>query len=155
RERHLRLDRNPVLPAAQEDLPRRLVGPTGKRSRRAAPASGGRVVTLQPGFPIQVYPTFHLQLDLRERVLLGDRDGHAWQPPDDDELRCLLPDAATPATPARLLESVCLFQLPRHLRAAWWDLLDRAAGVSLSRLDGFDRFAAEIARFLEFKDMPP
>src|SRR5262249_22103456 len=92
-----------------------------------------------------------------------------WRPPTPDELALLV--AKTPTSlpgvlpllgeegepaPAALcdpVDTICLFQIPAHLRGAWWDLLDTAAG-SGGRIEGFDRFAAQVAEFLTFKRLP-
>src|SRR5262249_29663086 len=57
---------------------------------------------------------------------------------------------ATPPTHAHTSEAVCLFQIPEHLRNAWWDLFD-AAAESGGPVKGFDEFAAKVTEFLTFK----
>jgi hypothetical protein len=119
---------------------------------------------LQPGYPIVVFPTFQMHLDLAERVLLGDLDGEAWRRADNRELGPLA--GTTPATAASLAGAVCLFQLPQHLRSAWWNVLEKSVGQAFQpdlsgpecrvRLESltYERFVADVCRFLEFKEMP-
>jgi len=115
-------------------------------------------VILQPGIPLAVFPTFHMPIDWRDRLLLSAGVDHApdalvprppWRSPDERELRCLCPDGA-----ASLRDAICLFQLPRHLHLAWGTILDRAVEAGSAKLDGFDAFVADVSRFLAFKEMP-
>jgi hypothetical protein len=79
------------------------------------------------GVRVAVAPNFHLPGAAAERVL----------------------DAgAAPADPTGGL--VLLFAVPGHLRASFWDMMDRAEAGQ-----GFDGFAAEVGRFLAFKQLPP
>jgi hypothetical protein len=119
-------------------------------------------VILQPGIPLTVFPTFHMPIDLRDRLLLSagvDRHGDAfvprppWRRPDEREMRCLCADVASSSIDA-LRDAVCLFHLPRHLRLAWGTILDRALETGLAKLTGFDAFVADVSRFLAFKEMP-
>src|SRR6516165_7737357 len=59
-----------------------------------------------------------------------------------------------PAPGQSLPDCLSLFQVPRHLLAAWGRLLERAERTGAARLDGFDGFVADIAAFLAFKDLP-
>src|SRR5262249_55746639 len=54
-------------------------------------------------------------------------------------------------------EAGCLFQIPGHVRAAWWDLLDRSAEAGGAGLPGFEGFTRQVAEFLRFKqlEVPP
>jgi len=49
---------------------------------------------------------------------------------------------------------LCLFQLPQHLLAAWWRSVEQALQRAPTRLEGFETFVAEVARFLAFKELP-
>jgi hypothetical protein len=107
-------------------------------------------VTLQPGCRLIVAPSFHIPVNWSERVRLGS--GTDWRVPDDAELGLLVGDPAL-LTARDLPECLCLFRLPRHLHEAWWRLVEQTT-QDQSRLEGFDAFAVEVARFLAFKDLP-
>jgi len=96
-------------------------------------------------------------------VLLGtgvEREGDgffprlAWRPPDEQEQAVLLPDPSLPFARQGLRDCLCLFQLPRHLRSTGWQMLEQAHETEEKRQAGFAAFAAEVARFLAFKDLP-
>jgi hypothetical protein len=78
-----------------------------------------------------------------------------WRPLTADELAPLIstPDHA----PEQDAEAGCLFQIPDHLRAAWWDLLDRSVEAKDAALPGFEDFTRQVATFLRFKhlEVPP
>jgi hypothetical protein len=135
-------------------------------------------MNLLPGWRLAVAPRFQLDADWPARLAVGtgveERDGAhfprgPWRPPTPAELALLL--AHPPAPPPGVLPllggegvpgpeggcdpdgAVCLFRIPEHLRAAWWDLLDAAAGEGV-RIEGFDRFVGRVAEFLAFKRLP-
>jgi hypothetical protein len=117
-------------------------------------------MTLRPGCRVIVAPSFHLPIDWDGRILLGagtEREGDGflprpdWRPPDDRERDLLVPD---PLLPQDLSRCLCLFQVPRHLQAAWGRLLEQAEQTGVAHLDGFDTFVADIAAFLAFKGLP-
>jgi hypothetical protein len=119
-------------------------------------------MNLQPGCRFAVAPHFHLSVDWSRRLLIGtgveEIDGGffprgPWRPPTDDELTHLvrIADATSPAESDGVIE---LFRLPEHLRAEWWQLLERAAGATGGRLPGYGAFVAQVVEFLAFKDLP-
>jgi hypothetical protein len=121
-------------------------------------------MTLQPGCRFVVAPHFHLPAEWPRRLLVGagvEEVGGcffplpSWRPPTNDELALLVRTADGPL-PAEELEScVCLFQLPEHLGAEWWRLLEQAADVlGHGRLPGFDTFVSHVSEFLAFKGIP-
>jgi hypothetical protein len=99
-------------------------------------------------------------VDWSRRILLGSRARgaeddlacSAWRAADDSEVGVLVDP--TPTTPPALDDSLCLFRLPRHLLDTWWRLLEQAGETGSHRLEGFDAFAVEVARFLAFKEIP-
>jgi hypothetical protein len=102
-------------------------------------------------------------VDWSRRVLLGtsaQRAGDdpiacsAWRTPDGGELDLLVVAADLSMAPPGLDDSLCLFRLPRHLLDSWWRLLERAGETVSNRLEGFEAFAVEVARFLAFKEVP-
>src|SRR6516225_2699080 len=121
-------------------------------------------MNLLPGCWFVVAPHFHLQADWSRRLLVGpgmeEVDGgfHArpsWRAPTDGELSLLVRAPDEPAPPEDLQASVCLFQLPGHLRSEWWKMLEQAAGVlGDSHLPGIDSFVGQVVAFLAFKDLP-
>jgi hypothetical protein len=120
-------------------------------------------MTLRPGFRLVVAPHFHLAADWPGRLSLGARVEQTprgpvarppWRAAGADELAVLLPDPTRATARAELPGCLCLFVLPAHLRAAFWDLLAGASGPGAVPAEGFDAFVAEAARFLAFKELP-
>jgi hypothetical protein len=119
-------------------------------------------MSLTPGHPLVVAPSFHLSVDWPSRLLVGggieQEQGRfaprpPWRAPTAAELAALVADR-TPATRAELDGCLCLFALPQHLQTAWWDLLDRARLAGTTHLEGFDIFVREVASLLAFKELP-
>jgi hypothetical protein len=105
---------------------------------------------------------FHLAADWASRLSVGagvsETDGRffprgPWRPLSADELSQLTADCEFGPD----AEAGCLFQIPEHLRAAWWELLDRSVETGATALSGFDGFTQQIAAFLRFKglEVPP
>jgi hypothetical protein len=119
---------------------------------------------LQAGCQFVVAPHFHLPADWPRRLLVGagveEADGcffpqHSWRPLTPDELPLLVRASDGPTPPEELEGCVCLFQLPRHLRSEWWNLLEQAAEVlGDGRLPGFEAFVNQVGEFLAFKNLP-
>jgi hypothetical protein len=119
---------------------------------------------LRPGCRFILAPHFHLTGDVQQRLLLGpgvqERDGRflpiaAWRPPTADELAMLLPMGGAPEALPALDTAIALFQLPAHICAAWWQLLEESAQtLAEGRIDGFERFASQVGEFLAFKGLP-
>jgi hypothetical protein len=78
-----------------------------------------------------------------------------WRPLTADEIGLLI--SGPESGPEKDAETGCLFQLPGHLRAAWWELLDRSFEAPGAALPGFEGFTRQVAEFLRFKHMevPP
>jgi hypothetical protein len=78
-----------------------------------------------------------------------------WRPLTAGELALLI--AGPEDGPEKDAEAGCLFQIPGHLRAAWWDLLDRSVEAGDTALPGFEDFTGQVAELLRFKQMevPP
>jgi hypothetical protein len=102
---------------------------------------------MSPRFAIA--PLFHMPTDWPRRLRVGegaDARG-SWRPPTDDELTLLV-------QPAEREASVCLFQLPGHLRAGWWGLLEESTGsIEQGQLPGLGTFVSRVAEFLAFKSL--
>ena len=65
-----------------------------------------------------------------------------WRPLTADEMPLLISGPGHgPGTDA---EAGCLFQIPGHLRAAWWDLLDRSVEAGDAALPGFEDFTRQV-----------
>ena len=127
-----------------------------------------------PGCRFAVAPKFHLSADWAARLTIGagveESAGRffprgPWRAPTPDELVLLvareptaapsgaLPLLGDPAPPARAVapdDHICLFQIPEHLREAWWNLVGESAD-SGGPVKAFDTFAARAAEFLAFK----
>lgn len=126
-------------------------------------------MTLLPGCRLVVAPRFHLAADWPARLSVGsgvdDVGGKffprgPWRAPTPGELAALvhspdvpgvLPMVGDAVDPGGVPDdAVWLFQIPEHLRLAWWELLDAAAETG-GPLDGFDAYAAKVGDFLAFK----
>jgi hypothetical protein len=103
---------------------------------------------------------FHLAPDWAARLAVGtgvcEADGRffprgPWRPLTTDEMALLVsgPEHALETD----AEAGCLFQIPGHLRAAWWELLDRSVEAKDAALPGFEDFTGRVAAFLRFKHM--
>jgi hypothetical protein len=116
---------------------------------------------LQPGCLLLVAPRFHLAVDWADRLLLGrvepedDRffPGPSWRPATPDELDLLVARPDTPLTEAQA-RGLCLLALPRHLLAGFWSMLEADQESAEPHLAGFDHFAGEVGKFLDFKGAP-
>ena len=113
---------------------------------------------------LTVASRFHLDPTWAARLAVGagvsEADGRffprgPWRPLTTDEMTRLV--EADESGPEKDTGAGCLFQIPAHLRAAWWDLLDKAAATGGGTLPGFDDFTGQVAAFLRFKQMevPP
>jgi hypothetical protein len=109
---------------------------------------------------VTVAPRFHLAPDWAARLAVGTgvrEDGGRffprgpWRPLTADELSLLI--SGPESGPEKDTEAGCLFQIPGHLRAAWWDLLDRSVESGDAALPGFEEFTRQVAEFLRFKHM--
>jgi hypothetical protein len=119
-------------------------------------------MTLLPGCRFAVAPLFHLPADWPRRLSIGTGVGEAdgcffplpsWRPPTPDELSPLVA-RAEPQRSEDLEDCVSLFQLPGHLRAEWWQLLEQAEGaLGEGRLPGFEAFVNRVGEFLAFKGL--
>jgi hypothetical protein len=121
-------------------------------------------MTPPPRCRLAVAPRFHLAPDWAARLSVGagvrEEGGRffphgPWRPMTADELNLFI--SAPEHGPEGSPEAGWLFQIPGHLRAAWWDLLDRSVGAGAVALPGFEDFAGQVAEFLRFKqmDVPP
>jgi hypothetical protein len=94
--------------------------------------------------PVAVAPNFHLDSPA-DRLLVVD--GSGWRALTDAEHAAHLALQATPIEPN---SRVLLFTIPARLRTACWAVLEQKEGDT-----GFDGVAAEIGKFLRFKQLPP
>src|SRR5262245_65328345 len=100
-------------------------------------------MTPPPCCRLTVAPRFHLAPDWAARLAVGagvrEADGRffprgPWRPLTGDEMTRLVSGPGPgPDTDA---EAGWLFQIPGHLRAAWWDLLDRSVAAGGAGLPG-------------------
>src|SRR5262249_14374207 len=121
-------------------------------------------MTLPPRCRLAVAPRFHLAADWAGRLTAGagvsEADGRffprgPWRPLTAGAINRLT--SHPESGPEKDAEVGCLFEIPGHLRAAWWDLLDRSAEAPDAGLPGFEGFTGQVAEFLRFKQMelPP
>src|SRR5579885_1321765 len=100
------------------------------------------------GFRFCNAPRFLPALAWPERLRLPGGAEGAWRPPTDAELALLV--APGEAGDDAWGHNVCVFAVPEHLRALWWDLVAAAA-------DGppdVAPLARAFADFAQFKKMP-
>jgi hypothetical protein len=118
---------------------------------------------LQPGCRVVIAPHFQMATDWSRRLLIGSGVEEvngcffprpSWRPPTSDELALLLDAPEGSTSPEELATSVCLFQLPEHLRSQWWTLLEKGAGaLGDGSLPGFETFVKNVVEFLDFKEL--
>jgi hypothetical protein len=77
-----------------------------------------------------------------DRLLVAE--GSGWRAPREDELAALVAEAP------RTEGAVCLFAIPQHLRAKFWDMLGEEAAEGTGDFIGF---AEEVRQFLVFKEL--
>jgi hypothetical protein len=120
-------------------------------------------MTVLPEVRFLIAPNFHLDIDWRTRLLLGARVERTaqgpvvhppWRPADAEQLAMLVLDPTQGTAPEELAACLCLFVVPVHLRLAFWNLAAQAQEQGTIPPDGFSAFAAEVARFLAFKELP-
>jgi hypothetical protein len=120
-------------------------------------------MTPPPGIHFAVAPYFHIDIDWPGRLSLaagveltgeGPVTRPPWRPAGADELAALVLDPTQPGAREELPRCVCLFAVPAHLRAAFWDVVARGEEQGQIPADDFSAFADEVARFLAFKQMP-
>jgi hypothetical protein len=77
-----------------------------------------------------------------------------WLSPTPDQWSLLLPSTAASPTQEEAEASICLFQLPVHLRAQWWKVLEcSTASLGSGALPGMGTFVGQVVDFLNFKNM--
>jgi hypothetical protein len=120
-------------------------------------------MTLPPGVRFAVAPNFHLDIDWPGRLSVGasvERTAGGpvpcppWRPASAEEVTALVPDPTRPGAREELPGCLCLFVVPAHLRSAFWDLLVQAQEEGAISPTGFNAFAADVASFLAFKQLP-
>jgi hypothetical protein len=120
-------------------------------------------MTLLPGVRFAVAPNFHLDIDWPGRLSVGasvERTAGGpvacppWRPASAEELAALVLDPTQPGARDELPNCLCLFVVPAHLRSAFWDLLAQAQEDGAISPFGFNAFAADVASFLAFKQLP-
>ena len=103
---------------------------------------------------LAIAPNFHLRLTWTARLLIvdGTRIGEPclpWREPTAAELALLVLDEAGPRDALR--DCLCLFQIPAHLRSAFWAILEQFGELPPDRAE---RFFLEVGEFLDFKNLP-
>ncbi len=111
-------------------------------------------MNLRVGRRLAIAPNFHLRLTWAERLRIGDGTPNGepclpWREPTDAELALLVLDDAGPRDALR--DCLCLFQIPAHLRSAFWQILEQFGELPPDRAE---RFFLEVGEFLDFKNLP-
>jgi hypothetical protein len=94
---------------------------------------------------VAVAPNFHLPEAPAGRILVAE--GADGRPRSEGEWSVLVPQTSPRDS---LGCSILLFALPEHLRTSFWEMLQQEGAA-----EGFDSVAAEVGRFLAFKQLPP
>jgi hypothetical protein len=111
---------------------------------------------------LSVAPRFHLAADWAGRLAAAAGVSEAggrffprgpWRPLTPDEITRLT--SGPGPSPGEDPGAGCLFRLPDHLSAAWWELLDRSAAAGGASLPGFEGFTDRVTEFLKFKHLGP
>jgi hypothetical protein len=103
----------------------------------------------EPGYRFSVAPRFANSSAWRERLQVGREK--TWSTASESECALLVVNEATDETWRR---DICLFSIPEHLRAKWWDLAASQIETLPARLDGMEPFAQAVAEFAQFKRLP-
>jgi hypothetical protein len=120
-------------------------------------------MTLSGVIRFAVAPHFHLDIDWSARLSLGASvqptapglvEQPFWRSASAGELAEFVFDPTRSGARKELSHCACLFVVPMHIRAAFWDLLARGQEEGGIPTDGFNTFAGEVARFLAFKELP-
>ncbi len=90
---------------------------------------------------VAIAPNFYLDADWAQRLRVPK--GAGWRAPTEAEQAAMVGAESLP-------ERVSLFVLPAHLRSAFWSMLQQQAEAEGG---DFVAFAAEVARFLAFKQL--
>jgi len=115
---------------------------------------------LETGYRFCMAPRFANGLAWNERLQVDDGMTRAepglppersWHPASESE-RSVLVASETSADAWR--KDVCLFAIPEHLRAKWWQMAARQVEKLPAGLDGMEPFARAIADFAQFKGVP-
>jgi hypothetical protein len=122
---------------------------------------------LVAGYRFRMAPRFATGLSWNERLQLnggvirsgdGFRAEPAWRPANDSERALLLADDQPAGSEKAAADpwqtDVCLWTIPEHLRAKWWDLAARQVETLPSGLEGMAGFARAVADFAQFKGVP-
>jgi len=115
---------------------------------------------LEPGYRFCLAPRFTSGLSWSQRLQINSgearsgplgTDNLAWHPASESQLNALV-TSETPHDAWR--RDICLFAIPEHLRAKWWEMAARQIETLPSGLDGMEPFARAVAEFAQFKHVP-
>jgi hypothetical protein len=115
---------------------------------------------LEPGYRFSLAPRFTSGLAWSQRLQIegGEARGEplnsadlAWHPASESQLDALV-TSKSPEDAWR--RDICLFAIPEHLRAKWWEMAARQIETLPTRLDGMEPFARAVAEFAQFKRVP-
>jgi hypothetical protein len=96
-----------------------------------------------------VAPRFANPLPWQERLHVGG--GTSWHPASEVECAQLVTNDATDES---WRQDICLFSIPEHLRAKWWDLAAKQLETQPARPDSMEPFAKSVVEFAQFKRVP-
>jgi len=115
---------------------------------------------LETGIRFSQAPRFANGLARNERLQIGRRPTRdesmaspplEWRPASDAERSALVANETSDEVWKR---DVCLFAIPEHLRARWWEMAARQMETLPAPLDGLEPFARAFAEFAQFKRVP-
>jgi len=120
----------------------------------------GGVTRIEEGFIAE--PTWHPATDSERAVLVAGETTNPSSAAAKDPAVVRLP----PATPQAASgddcrpseeswrQDLCVFAIPEHLRAVWWELAARQVETLPAGLEGMEAFARAVADFAQFKGVP-
>ena len=115
---------------------------------------------LETGYRFCIAPRFANGLAWDERLQVNGGVTRAdtgllpdptWHPASDSERTLLV---ASELSPDAWPQHVCLFAIPEHLLAKWWELAAGQVETLPTGLDGMAPFARAVADFAQFKGVP-
>lgn len=112
------------------------------------------------GHQFSIAPRFASALDWRERLHVSSREtpveqsrisALSWHVASESDLALFVANETAEDAWRR---NICLFSIPEHLRAKWWEMAAKQMEALPARPDCMEPFARAVAEFAQFKRMP-
>jgi hypothetical protein len=114
----------------------------------------------EPNYRFSIAPRFASLLAWPARLQVGQGGSSSerreattpnWRPASELDCGLLVANETNDESWRR---DVCLFSIPEHLRAKWWELAARQIETLPARIDGMEPFARAVVDFAQFKRVP-